>query len=244
MHKAVSESVELSVIMPAFNEEACIEGTVREVHEVLLGTGRPFEIIVVDDGSTDATPARLQALAAELPGLRVIRLTPNSGQSAAMKAGFRAARGGLLVTMDADGQNDPAEIPRLLERLERCDVCCGYREKRQDTLAKRVGSRWANAIRNRALKEQVRDTGCTLKAFKAEWARDLPLEWRGMHRFLPALMAMRGARIEELPVHHRARAGGRSKYTNWGRLKETIWDLWAVRWMQKRHRRFTAEEQA
>lgn len=236
-------SVEISVVVPAYNEEACVESTLRELHGVLRKTGRAFEILAVDDGSADGTPAALKKLAAEWPELRVIRLTPNSGQSAAMKAGFRAARGGVLITLDADGQNDPAEIPRLLDRLDRCDVCCGYREKRQDTLAKRVGSRLANAIRNRALKEQVRDTGCTLKAFRAEWARDLPLEWRGMHRFLPALMAMRGARIEEIPVHHRPRAGGRSKYTNWGRLKETIWDLWAVRWMQKRHRRFSAEEQ-
>ncbi|MBU1692721.1 MAG: glycosyltransferase family 2 protein [Verrucomicrobia bacterium] len=236
--------IDVSVVMPAYNEEACVEGTVRELFEVLGKTGRSFEVLAVDDGSTDATPARLKALAGELPGLRVIRLTPNSGQSAALKAGFRAAHGNILVTLDADGQNDPAEIPRLLEQLDRCDVCCGYRENRQDTFAKRAGSRLANAVRNLALGEKVRDTGCTLKAFRAEWARDLPLEWRGMHRFLPALMAMRGARVAEIPVRHRPRAGGRSKYTNWGRLKETVWDLWAVRWMQKRFRRFTVEEQA
>jgi dolichol-phosphate mannosyltransferase len=241
--KGLSDPIEISAVMPAYNEEACVEGTVRELHEVLRKTGRTFEVLAVDDGSTDGTGERLKTLARELAGLRVIRLTPNSGQSAAMKAGFRAARGGILITLDADGQNDPAEIPRLLEQLDRCDVCCGYRENRQDSLAKRAGSRLANVVRNLALGEKVRDTGCTLKAFRAEWARDLPLEWRGMHRFLPALMALRGARVEEIPVHHRPRAGGRSKYTNWGRLKETVWDLWAVRWMQKRFRRFTAEEQ-
>lgn len=235
--------MDISVVMPAYNEEACVGDTVRELHEVLRQTGRAFEIIAVDDGSTDGTGERLKTLARELPGLRVIRLTPNSGQSAAMKAGFHAARGEVLVTMDADGQNDPREIPRLLDGLKDCDVCCGYREKRQDTFAKRAGSRLANAVRNRVLGEKVRDTGCTLRAFRAEWARDLPLEWRGMHRFLPTLMAMRGARIVEIPVNHRPRAGGRSKYTNWGRLKETVWDLWAVRWMKKRFRRFTVEEQ-
>ncbi|HOW96520.1 MAG TPA: glycosyltransferase family 2 protein [Kiritimatiellia bacterium] len=242
--KETSGPVEISVIMPAYNEEECVEGTLRELCGVLRKTGRSFEILAVDDGSTDGTPAVLKKVAAELPELRVIRLAPNSGQSAATKAGFRAARGGVLVTLDADGQNDPADIPRLLEQLDRCDVCCGYRGKRQDSFAKRAGSRLANAVRNRALKEQVRDTGCTLKAFRAEWARELPLEWRGMHRFLPTLLAMRGARIGEIPVRHRPRAAGRSKYTNWGRLKETIWDLWAVRWMQKRYRRFAVEEQA
>ena len=203
--------MELSVVMPAYNEEACVEGTVRELHAVLIKTGRTFEILVVDDGSTDNTPARLKALARELPGVRVIRLNPNSGQSAAMKAGFQAAAGSIIITLDADGQNDPAEIPRLLEQLDRCDVCCGFRMDRRDTLAKRAGSRLANAVRNRALGEKVRDTGCTLKAFRAEWARDLPLEWRGMHRFLPALMAMRGARCRRFrSITGRGRAGAAS----------------------------------
>ena len=235
-------AVEVSVILPAYNEASCIEGVVREVFDALKTIGRSFEVLVVDDGSTDDTGIRLKVLAERLPGLRVIRLAPNSGQSAAMKAGFRAARGDILITMDADGQNDPADIPRLLDELNRCDLCCGYRVNRQDTFSKRVGSRLANAVRHMILKDRIRDVGCTLKAFRRDMAGDLPLEWRGMHRFLPALMALRGARIAEIPVHHRPRAGGRSKYTNWGRLKETLWDLWAVRWMQKRYRRFEATE--
>lgn len=226
----------LSVLLPAFNEEACIETVVREAAGVLRGMGRPFEIIVVDDGSTDATPARLQSLRSGLPELRCLRLEKNSGQSAALGAAFRAARGSTFITLDADGQNDPADIPALVARLDSCDLCCGYRAKRKDTWSKRFGSRLANVVRNRALHETIRDTGCTLKAFRAEHARALPMQFRGMHRFLPALMALDGARIEELPVNHRPRAAGNSKYTNWGRLKETLWDLWAVRWMQKRHR--------
>jgi glycosyltransferase involved in cell wall biosynthesis len=233
---------ELSVLLPAYNEESCIEAVVREAAGVLRGMGRPFEILVVDDGSTDATPARLQALRTDLPELRLLRLLKNSGQSAALGAAFRAARGSIFITLDADGQNDPADIPALLAKLDSCDLCCGYRAQRQDTWSKRYGSRLANFVRNRALRETIRDTGCTLKAFRAEWARPLPMQFRGLHRFLPALMGMAGARIEEIPVNHRPRAAGASKYTNWGRLKETLWDLLAVRWMQKRYRSIRTEE--
>ncbi len=233
---------ELSVLLPAYNEEDCIAAIVRETVCVLHGMGRPFEILVVDDGSTDSTPARLKALCAEMPELRALRLAANSGQSAALGAAFRAARGNIFVTLDADGQNDPSDIPALVAQLDSCDLCCGYRAKRRDSWSKRIGSRLANAVRNRILRENIRDTGCTLKAFRADGARTLPLQFRGLHRFLPALMAMAGARIEELPVHHRPRAAGTSKYTNWGRLKETLWDLWAVRWMQKRYRPIRVEE--
>ena len=233
---------ELSVLIPAYNEEACIESVVREAICVLHGLGKSFEVLVVDDGSFDGMPARLKILCAEHPELRVLRLEMNSGQSAALGAAFRAARGEVFVTLDADGQNDPADIPALVERLASCDLCCGYRARRQDVWSKRIGSRLANAVRNRALRETIRDTGCTLKAFRADWARPLPMQFRGMHRFLPALMGMAGARIEEIPVNHRPRAAGQSKDTNWGRLKETLWDLLAVRWMQKRHRSIRAEE--
>jgi len=233
---------DISVLLPAYNEEACIESVVREAAGVLRGMGPPFEILVVDDGSADGTPARLKDLRGEMPELCVLRLLKNSGQSAALGAAFQSARGQIFITLDADGQNDPADIPALVARLDSCDLCCGYRARRQDTWSKRIGSRLANAVRNRVLRETIRDTGCTLKAFRAEWARALPMQFRGMHRFLPALMAMAGARIEEIPVNHRPRAAGASKYTNWGRLKETLWDLWAVRWMQKRYRPIRAEE--
>ena len=232
---------ELSVLLPAYNEEACLGAIVRETACVLHGLGKSFEILVVDDGSTDWTPRRLNDLRAEVEELRAVRLAANSGQSAALLAAFRAARGKVFVTLDADGQNDPADIPALVAKLESCDLCCGYRAHRQDVWSKRIGSRLANAVRNRVLRETIRDTGCTLKAFRAEWAAHLPLQFRGLHRFIPALLAMAGARIAEIPVHHRPRAAGQSKYTNWGRLKESLWDLWAVRWMQKRCRSVRTE---
>jgi dolichol-phosphate mannosyltransferase len=238
----MSSSIELSAILPVYNEQECIEPVLRELDGVLRSLGRTYEIVAVDDGSTDQTPALLARLKSEWPHLRVLRLSPNSGQSAAMGAGFQMARGAILITLDADGQNDPAEIPRLLKELDQADVCCGYRLNRQDTAAKRYGSRMANAIRNSALGEDIRDTGCTLKAFKAEFVRNLPMELKGMHRFLPALVRMRGARIAQIGVRHRQRSAGQSKYTNLKRLKETVGDLRAVRWMQTRFKRFTIEE--
>ena len=233
--------VELSILIPAYNEEACLGALIRETACVLHGLGRSFEILVVDDGSTDWTPRLLNDLRAEVSELRAVRLVANSGQSAALLAGFRAARGRIFATLDADGQNDPSDIPALIAKLDACDLCCGYRASRQDSWSKRIGSRLANAVRNRILRENIRDTGCTLKAFRAEWARELPMQFRGMHRFIPALLAMAGARIAEIPVHHRPRAAGERKYTTWGRLKETLWDLWAVRWMQKRYRSIRTE---
>ena len=228
--------VELSILIPAYNEDACIAAVVRETACVLHGLGRSFEIVVVDDGSSDWTPGRLNDLCTEVPEFRALRLATNSGQSAALQAAFRTARGRILVTLDADGQNDPSDIPALIDELATCDLCCGYRVHRQDVWSKRIGSRLANTVRNRVLQETIHDTGCTLKAFRAEWTAHLPLQFRGLHRFIPALLGMAGARISEIPVHHRPRAAGQSKYTNWGRLKESLWDLWALRWMQKRYR--------
>lgn len=232
----------LSVVLPAYNEASCLEGTVRELVGVLDSSGHEWEIVVVDDGSTDRTPGILRNLAESISGLRWIRLKKNSGQSAAMVAGFRESRGDAIVTMDSDGQNDPADIPRLVSELDGCDCCCGYRASRQDTASKRLASRLANVVRNAVLGENIIDTGCSLKAFKAELVRELNV-WDGMHRFFPTLFMMKGARIKQIPVRHRPRQGGRSKYTNWGRLWRTIRDLRGVLWLKARSRPFKVRDE-
>lgn len=230
----------LSVVLPVFDEEDCVAGVLDELFAA-LGGGPPFEVLAVDDGSRDATPAILAAAAAREPRLRVLRLEPNAGQSAAFAAGFRAARAPVVATMDADGQNDPADIPRLAAALAEADVACGFRVRRRDTPARRAASRVANAVRRLVLRDGIRDTGCSLKAFRTELARELPC-FDGAHRFYPALCAARGARVVQLPVAHRGRAGGRSKYTNFGRLLRTVPDLFGVRWLAGRQRRFSVRE--
>lgn len=222
----------ISIVLPVYNEALCI----REVLEEILQTPglKEAEVIAVNDGSTDGTLELLQQAAAAEPRIRVVDLGNNCGQSIAFLAGFRAARAEVLVTMDADGQNDPADIPRLLQELEGKDCVLGYRENRKDTWSKRWGSRIANAVRSRILRDGVRDTGCAVKVFRASLARDL-VPWNGIHRFFPAFFLMEGAVLHQVPVNHRPRSAGTSKYTNLGRLKRTIRDLFGVRWLQSRY---------
>jgi glycosyltransferase involved in cell wall biosynthesis len=234
----VTPAPALSVVIPAYNEEPNVEACYRELVEVLEGVGRSFEVIVVDDGSTDGTFAVLSRLAAGDRRLRVVRFRRNAGQTAALAAGFRSARGETVVTMDADLQNDPRDIPVLLDRLPGHDAVCGWRVDRHDPWAKRLGSRVANAVRRRVTHDGVHDTGCMLKAFRREALAGLRL-YRGMHRFLPALLRLEGCRVVEVPVRHRPRRAGRSKYGNWSRLWVGLADLWAVRWMA--HRRLAYE---
>jgi len=231
----------LSAVIPAFNEEACVGECYRELIPVLEGLGRPFEVIVVDDGSTDRTFQILAGLAAADPRLRLIRFRRNAGQTAAFDAGFRAAGGEVVVTMDADLQNDPRDIPRLLAELGAHDAACGWRVHRRDPWLKRVSSRIANAVRNRLTAEAIHDTGCTLKAYRRECLVGLKL-YRGMHRFLPTLLRLEGFRVVEVPVNHRPRRGGRSKYSIGNRLWAGLADLFAVRWMIKRQLRYEIVE--
>jgi len=227
---------EISIVIPVFNEEENLLVLAAEVHGVLRILGRPYEVIFVDDGSTDSSPAVLRRLAGEDPAVRIVHQRRNSGQSAALDAGFRFARGGIVVTLDADLQNDPADIPGLLARLEApsgCDVVCGVRTRRQDTWVRKVSSRIANGVRNRLTHESVTDVGCTLKAFRTEYLRRIPM-FTGMHRFLPTLLKMEGARVVEVPVNHRPRLHGQPKYNIRNRIWRALADLFAVRWMQKR----------
>jgi glycosyltransferase involved in cell wall biosynthesis len=232
----------LSVVIPAYNEEANVEPCYRELAAVLESTGQLFEVVFVDDGSTDGTAEALRRLARDDPRVRVVRFRRNAGQTAALDAGFRAARGAVIVTMDADLQNDPRDIPRLLAALPGHDAVCGWRVDRRDPWTKRVASRIANRVRSRITGDGVHDTGCTLKAFRREALRRLHL-YRGMHRFLPALLLMEGCRLTEVPVGHRPRRTGTSKYGNWSRLWAGLADLWAVRWMARRRLDYDVEEE-
>jgi len=200
--------------------------------------------VAVDDGSTDGSLDVLKALKRDHPELHVLAFAARAGQTAALAAAFRAARGRVIVTLDADLQNDPADIPALLEELERsgATAVAGYRVDRRDSGWKRLQSRIANGIRNRLNRETIRDTGCSLKAFHADAVRAVPL-FNGMHRFLPTLIRMGGGTVAEVPVGHRPRRFGRTKYGMWNRVFRSFADALAVRWMQRRALRYRIREE-
>jgi glycosyltransferase involved in cell wall biosynthesis len=232
----------LSVVIPAYNEEECISECVREVCSVMERLGQTYEVVVVDDGSTDSTAERLRALRPQFPALRVVRILKNSGETAATDAGFRAARGELIATVDADLQNNPADIPKMVAMMNDWDVVCGVRTKREDSFVRRVSSRVANWLRNQLTRESITDVGCTMKVVRASYAKKVKL-FTGMHRFLPTLLRMEGARVTEIPVNHRPRLKGRSKYGVWNRLFRGLYDLFGVRWMQSRWLRYESREE-
>jgi dolichol-phosphate mannosyltransferase len=227
---------EISLVIPVYNEELNLAPLAEEIRRVMAELGRPYEVLLVDDGSTDGSLAAMIRLAGQDPAVRVIRQARNAGQSAALDAGFRHARGEIVVTLDADLQNDPADIPRLLARLDEgggCDVVCGVRADRRDSWVRRLSSGIANAVRNRLTHESVTDVGCTLRACRAEYLRRVPV-WKGMHRFLPTLLRMAGARIAEVDVRHRPRRFGEPKYNIRNRIWRASADLLGVRWLQTR----------
>jgi dolichol-phosphate mannosyltransferase len=218
----------ISVIVPVFNEEENMSILQSELKAALAGIDH--EIIFVDDGSVDCTVERIEAES----NVRVIRFEKNTGQSAAIYAGLQAARGETAVLIDGDLQNDPADIPRLLAEIDRgADLVCGYRAKRKDTLVKRLTSRVANFVRSRFTKDHVRDTGCTLKAMRRECVSAL-VPFKGMHRFIPALVKGAGYRLVEIPVNHRPRRFGQSKYGLGNRALRATIDMFGVRWLLSR----------
>jgi dolichol-phosphate mannosyltransferase len=225
----------LSVVIPVYNEEDNLEPLWAELVLVLERLGEEFEVIFVDDGSQDRSAEIIRGLREADPRVRLVRFKANAGESAATDAGFRAARGHWVVTMDADLQNDPADIPRLLADLDRWDAVTGWRVNRAsgDLLPKRIASRVANRIRNWVSDEAIADSGCTFRAFRRECLRGLVL-YRGFHRFVPTLLRMRGYRVIEVPVNHRPRRFGRSKYGITHRAVVAFCDLLAVRWMKSR----------
>lgn len=230
---AESANPRLSIVIPVYNEEENLIPLWEELRSALARIGATHEVLFVDDGSTDGSPIILARLHARHPEVRVLTARRNSGQSAAMIAGFRASRGEIIVTLDADRQNDPADIPSLLERIPEYDAAAGYRKHRADSLVRRLSSRVSNAIRNAVSGDDIIDTGCTLKAFRRECLADLP-GFEGMHRFLPTLVRMAGFRVCQVPVGHRPRVAGRSKYGIGNRLLPALGDLLAVRWMKSR----------
>lgn len=218
----------ISVVIPLYNEEDNIATLQKELDAALVGFDH--EIVFVDDGSKDQTVARIH----RQPGVRVLELQKNTGQSAAMYAGIQAAKGDVIVLLDGDLQNDPADIPKLLAQIEKgADLVCGYRATRKDTFSKRLTSRFANFVRSRFTKDGVRDTGCTLKAMRQE-CREALVPFYGMHRFIPALVKGMGYRLVELPVNHRPRVAGVSKYGFGNRALKATMDMFAVRWMLSR----------
>ncbi|MDZ4742498.1 MAG: glycosyltransferase family 2 protein [Verrucomicrobiota bacterium] len=228
-----SNHPEISIIVPIFNEEENLPELTAQIVKGIEPLQTSYEILLVDDGSTDGSLAILDTLKSQYPTLSVLQFTRNAGQSAALHAGLNKARGNLLVSLDGDLQNDPDDIPRLVGLLKDFDLVCGYRAKRKDTTAKRIASRIANFVRSRFVGDGVRDTGCTLKAYRKEVVTALPL-FRGMHRFIPALIKGAGFTVTEVAVNHRPRIHGVSKYSVAGRAWKATMDMFGVRWLNSR----------
>jgi glycosyltransferase involved in cell wall biosynthesis len=236
-----SESIKISAVVPVFNEEENLPILVPKLLEVLKGIGLPYEIIFVDDGSSDGSREILERMASQHRSLHIIRLKENRGLSTALYVGIKEARGEKIVTLDSDLQNDPADIPRLMEYLDGYDMATGWRQKREDTWLKRISSKIANAVRNWMSGENIHDSACTLRAFKKECVKEIPV-FNGMHRFLSTLVKMAGYRIIEVPVSHHSRKFGRSKYNVRNRIWRSFIDLLGVRWMKSRRIRYDIEE--
>ena len=227
----------LSVVVPVKDEAENAAPLAREIAQALRAAPN-HEIIFVDDGSTDGTAERLTALRSEIPELRVLRHARNLGQSRAIRSGVMAARGDIIATLDGDGQNDPADLPKLLALLSAQDglaMVSGVRVKRKDTASRKIASRLGNGFRNWWLQDGAADTGCGIKVFKRDAYLALPY-FDHQHRFLIALMRREGHGVGFLPVGHRARTAGRSKYTNFGRMLVSVNDMLGMRWLMRRHR--------
>lgn len=234
---------DLSLVVPVYNEAGSLPLLWPEIRGVLDPTGLRYELVFVDDGSEDRSAEIIREFREADSRVRLVRLKSNAGETAATDAGFKAARGRYVVTMDADLQNDPRDIPGMLAHLEVWDAVTGRRVNRSDGdgWLRRVSSRVANRVRNTLSAETIQDSGCTFRAFRRECLKDLTL-FRGFHRFIPTLLKMRGFRVLEVPVHHRPRYFGESKYGIRNRALRAFYDLLVVRWMKDRLLRYEVAE--
>lgn len=223
----------ISIIVPVFEEADNVQPMAHEVAAAFAAVANDWELVFVDDGSRDATWAKITEAARANPRVRGVRHTRNAGQSAALWTGIQQSNRPLIATLDGDLQNDPADLPRLLQELETCDFACGWRANRQDSWLRKVSSRLARWARSTALNAEFRDTGCALRVFRRA-AIEGVFGFNGLHRFLPILVAGGGFRVREIPVNHRARVAGVSKYGVWNRLGRGLYDLVAIAWYQRR----------
>ena len=240
----MAQQPDLSVVFPVFNEEENVPILLGEIASALKGTPWSWEVIAVDDGSSDGSLQALQKLQPQYPSLRIITFEKNSGQTAALDAGWRAARGTYVVSLDADLQNDPADIPPMMRRLQEGgnDMVIGVRVNRHDTWSRRMQSKIGNGVRNWITGDRITDTGCSLKLVRREAVQGLQL-YTGMHRFLPTLVRLQGYKVIEMPVNHRARKFGVSKYGAMNRAFRGLADCLAVRWMSKRILRYRVRQE-
>lgn len=235
--------LDLSVVIPVYNEAESLPALWPELRGVLDGLALDYEVVFADDGSRDGSAEIIRAFRDADPRVRLVQLKANAGETAATDAGFKAVRGRWVVTMDADLQNDPHDIPTLLSYLDRWDAATGWRVNRGegDGVVRRISSRVANRIRNGLSDETIQDSGCTFRAFRRECLRGLVL-YRGFHRFIPTLLRVRGFRVIEVPVKNRPRRFGESKYGVLNRAFVAFIDLLAVRWMKSRFLRYEIAE--
>ncbi len=232
--------IKYSIIVPLKDEEGNIQALIEETEPVMESLKQPWEMILVDDGSVDKTREILTRLSSSRKFLRPLHFTKNFGQSAAFDAGFKAARGEFVITLDGDRQNDPADIPKLIEQMKDFDLVCGIRQKRRDTPVKRITSFLANKIRSKFLNDGIQDTGCSLKLYRRSCLETIKL-YQGMHRFLPALFQIEGYKVGQIPVRHRERTHGKTKYNFLNRSFNTVFDMLAVRWMRQRKLNYQIE---
>ncbi len=234
--------MEYSVVIPVYNEQKNLSPLLESLLRVMGAIKKEYEIICVDDGSSDGSFEELVEWKKKCPFLRIIRLERNYGQSTALACGLSRARGNIIITLDSDLQNNPEDIPGLLNKIGPWDVVCGVRTRRSDSWLRIISSRIANSVRSRITGDRITDIGCSLKAYKRKFLKKIIL-FKGMHRFLPTLLKMEGAKILEVEVSHFPRKHGQTSYGIWNRMFKSFIDLLAVKWMQKRRIEYRIKEE-